>query len=385
MMRIAIALLSLALCARPLAQPAPRVTLDVELPSSNGFRIDTRSMRGKIAVGRDGAYYLLLDEVTPARDPASSAPPRAARVQILAVGADGTVRLRRTLPLRRAGGFWFEGAAVAIARSGDVAILVFRNSPSPDGIGHRQAMALLRLAPDFSLRKTSPIRPPSPAHGRDDPRARYVINAILPTPDNALLLTGAWGSGPYAWWMGKFSLDGVRVWQAGAGNGFPEYVRSTVQRSDGSWVNLITEVPEREEQPFIRRYTPGGRLLARTRLPYPFHYAGAVLRDGCLLVSDEDKAPRELLFLDDGGRLRYRTPWPFGETRSIMAHGDGFAALVAGERDGVFRIVRADARGAVLWLGDAAEIEAIVPTPDGQVAALVTRDDKLRLVRYADP
>jgi hypothetical protein len=210
-----------------------------------------------------------------------------------------------------------------------------------------------------------------------------------------VLLAGGYGSGPYAWWLGKFTLDGIRLWQAGPGTGFPERVAVMERRLDGSWLGLVTEMLPRGGglDWFFHRYAADGRLLRRTRLQHLVGHEVAVLRDGAVLVgTSDDAAPRpELVFIDDHGRVRRRAPWPFTETLRLIAVGDGFAAIVqdSAAADAPSRIVRADGQGAIRWhSAPAADVFAIVAAPDGGVVALLRAagdDRSLRLVRYAEP
>jgi hypothetical protein len=242
------------------------------------------------------------------------------------------------------------------------------------------------------VRKQTLIGAPSRAAGRNDPAGHYEAEVFEPTSDNAILVGGGFGSGPYGWWIGKFSLDGVRLWQAGPGNGFPERVASLARRPDGSWIGLVTEMHGRGLDWFVRRLAADGKPLARHQVPIPLDQPAAVLRDGNLFVLNSGDVAKksELVFTNDVGQVRQRVPWPFPQTLRVVAADDGFAAIVEDSPglEGPRRIVRADARGVVRWRSTAIDAAEIVRTPDGQIAALVNPGNDagaLRLVRLADP
>src|SRR5262249_30314001 len=96
-----------------------------------------------------------------------------------------------------------------------------------------------------------------------------------------------------------------------------------------------------------------------------------------------------LIFINDGGGVVRRAPWPFPFTRWAIADGDGLVAAVGDDDEGFgpSRIVRVDSRGRIRWRSAIDEFSEAVPTQDGQIAAIVRRgnNDKLRLVRFADP
>ncbi|HEX2887904.1 hypothetical protein, partial [Vineibacter terrae] len=314
-------------------------------------------------------------------------PASEARVELLKLAPDGRLVWRRTLPVREKigiEGFAISSLGVVIAGNGELAVVWSANDPDMSRGPRRRFATLLRLDADGNVKSDSAIGPPSPAHGRNDPHGYYELYVYQAAAPDALLLGGGFGSGPYAWWMGKFGLDGRRLWQAGPGTGFPERVAAAGARPDGSWLSLVTEQPRDGGLAwFIRRYAADGRLLARTRLPQPVENEATVLRHGCALVTSADM----LDFVDDTGRLLRRAPWPFAQTLRLMADGDGIAAIVEASAD-MRRVVRADALGAIRWRSATADATDIAPTPDGQLAALVRSGkdgETLRLVRYADP
>ncbi len=395
MTRIGIALLTLMICSPAHAQPAPRVTLDVALPVADGFTVDRYWQRGRMAVGSDGMHYILMHQVVAGREPLD--PVREARIDLLAVAPDGTVKLRKPLPVPEKlglAGFAISSLGITAARSGDLAVFWSPNDAGHDSRPGRSFGTLLRLGADGSVKKATPIGAPSMKHARQDPGAYYELYVHQPTPDNAVLLGGGFGSGPYAWWMGKFSLDGVRLWQAGPGNGFPEHVTAIGQRWNASWLSLVTEMnPKGGLDWFIRHNAANGSLLSRRPAPLDIGNAAAVLGVGVAFISyvDARAEATELVLADDTGRVRRRVPWPFSHASVLLADGNGLAAIVevsTGPNSTQGHVVRVDAQGTLLWRGAAADIAEIARTPDGQIAALVRTGkdgESLRLVRYADP
>lgn len=396
MIRLIAPLISAAMAGAALAQPAPRVMLDVPVPAAERFRINHEGPGARLAVGRDGTHHILVHQFQPAAQ--SLEPATAARIDLVAVASDGELKRRQTLPATEKitfNGFAIASLGIVTASSGDHAVFWSANDPDIPARGDRSRFAtLLHLAADGGVKKTSAIGPPNVARGRTDARAYYELYVYAPTPDNAVLLGGGFGSGPYAWWMGKFNLDGVRLWQAGPGNGFPERVAAAARRLDGSWLSLVTEMPRSGGLDWvIRRNAADGTALSRTRLPMPVGYEAAVLRNGSVLIAnagDGRAAAQELVFVDDRGHIRRRSPWPFAQTLRLIADGDGLAAIVEDDAasDGQRTVVRADATGAIRWRSAAADVTEIMRTPDGHIAALVRTGkdgEGLRLVRYADP
>ncbi|TXL82173.1 hypothetical protein FHP25_00275 [Vineibacter terrae] len=393
-MRIVAAAIIAAWSGIAQAQPAPRVVLDVALPVAEGFTVDPYPSVGRLAIGRDDVQYVLLHTFKPAPD--TSRPALEARIDLLALAADGDVTQRRVLPVQpKIGpkGFDLQTLGVVAARSGDLAVLV--GGIDPKAAQRRTATTLLRLARDLKLKKTTRIGPPDSVRGRDDREAFYGVEVYLPTTDNAIMLGGGFGPGPQSWWMGKFNLDGKRLWQAGPGRGAPERVPAIAQRRDGTWVSLVVEMrPDKSGTDwFIRRNAAKGKSLARTRLPQPYDSAAAILRDGSVLISDahpDGTQKAEMAFYDDGGRLQRRAPWPYPRTWLLIAHGEGVAAVVSETTapDAPTWLVRADAQGTILWRQGPIRVDEIVRLSDSRLAALVRPDraaQSLRLVHYADP
>ncbi|TXL82172.1 hypothetical protein FHP25_00270 [Vineibacter terrae] len=389
MIRVGLALAALAVCAAPaLAQPAPRVVTDLALPVAEGYTFDPIPSPGRLAVGRDGGFYVLLHMFKRVADAADSA--REEQVDLLAVAPAGTVTRRRTLPVQEVVGssrFDLNALGVVAARSGDLA--VFMSTTDPAG---RSSARLLRLDPDFNLKKAAPVGPPT---RHDDPGSFYVVETYLPTPDNAVLLAGGWGLGPVAWWMGKLSLDGVRLWQAGPGAGFPERVATIAPRPDGTWLSVAVEMHGvgRGTGWYIRRHATDGRPLARLTLAQPDDAVVAVLREGCMLIvnaNPDSRRKAEMVLVDDRGRVARRMPWPYPRTSSVTANGAGIAAVVSDSdaTDAPTWLVRADAKGTIIWRQGPMSVDEMTSLPDGRIAALAhpgQADAPPHLVVYADP
>ena len=356
-----VALAVLAGCAAAEAQPAPRVTLDVVVSPPAGLQPHVAGDHGGLAVGADGTYYVLMSW----HDEAS-----AARIELVAIGPGGGEKMRVPLPVHLpidGRGFAVQSMGVVVSRSGDLAVLV-------SGQGQT---TLFRLGADGRLKKASEIAPPAAVgvgFGSDD---YYQLRHYVATPDNALLLAGGYGSGPYSWWMGKFSLDGVRLWQQGPSRGWPDSVNAIRMRSDGSWIVILEEhvvlekrSPQKEtHDSFLDRYAADGRRLARTRIDFKGCYAAAVLAEGSV-IKTERRSPSlsELIFRDDTGKATREMTWPFDDIDWISTDGPGLAAIVSPDPDSK-AVVRADANGRLRWKSPAGEkISDIARTPDGQIA-----------------
>ena len=397
MIRSGLVLVLLIVSATAGAQPAPRVTLDVDLTPVDGFGLNGYAPPGRLAVDGAGTHYVVLHEYKPAGDPFQ--PAAAARVSLAALNLTGAVKFKTVLPVRRTigpNGFTVESMGVAPSKSGDIAVFISGgNPPAPPATGPGAAGTLFRLAPGGQVKKEAAVGPPRPPSSDPNaPPSYYALETYLPTPDNALLLAGGFGSGPYAWWLGKLSLDGARLWQAGPGRGFPERVGAVAVRPDGTTIALVQEMRPGDVGPldwYIHRYAADGSAAARMRLPERYGYAVTVLRNGSLFVFvDDAPQPRaSLVHLDDFGHVVSRSAWPFTWTRRMIPDGDGFVAIAAQsyDADAPQFVVRADAKGVIRWKSPAVDVSDIALAPDGQVAALVwsAKQGTLHLLRYADP
>ena len=396
MIRIALALVVLAIGGAVQAQPAPRVTLDISLPASDGFELDPfAASKGRLAVGGDGTLYLLLYESKPLPD--ASTTTTEARIDLLALAPDGAVKRRRTLPAGHGIGqkeFNLNAMGVVETPSRDLAVFISTTDPAMTRAERFTDATLFRLGSDFQLKKTAAIGPPSAA-GRRDSVSFYEPAIYLPTLDNALMLAGGFGPGPLVWWIGKYGLDGTRFWQD-RGHGIPEGTAAIAHRPDGTWLSVVREMAKGPSGLVlaVRRYTADGKVLARTPLPQIQSSAAvAILPDGIAFITSAGEAGEhaELIVVDDSGRrVLRRAPWPFAATSSVIADGAGLFAIVADGNTSADRgyIARADGQGTLRWRSAPIEATTIVRTPDGQVTALSDAGKErkaLRLVRFADP
>ena len=393
MVRLGVAFIWLAIWGTAHAQPAPRVTLDVELPPADVSLFNAQRETGRLAVGRDGVHYVLQQPLSK-RAADSSGPATSQGIELLAVGPDGSMRRRLPLPVRMPSGFdrfIFSAYGVIAARSGDLAVFMCPLYGSEKEGEMRADATLFRIARDLTIKKTARLPPPGARGWRDEGGAYYSLTVYVPTADNAIVLGGGFGLGPYPWWMGKFSLDGVRLWEAGMAPGFPETVAAIRQRPDGTLLSVVYERNQRTTKLdwVLRRYTADGRLLSRTRLPVTASIAAAaILHDSIVVIADGDRRERQtdLIVFDDSGGILRRAPWPHGGTRSVIEDGDGIAAITVDDQGG--HVVRTDTRGVIRWRSAAANVVEIVRTPDGQIAALVHEPAEgrpERLMRFADP
>lgn len=369
MIRLAL-IFVLAVCSAALAQPQPRITLDVPLAASAGFQFEPYAVAASVVVADDGSVFVALKQVDGSE--------KQVRIELLALARDGTQKFRVVVPANPARSTGSLKAAVV--PSGDISVLHVFNDDGPGAMTF-----LYRFAPDGRLKKKSEISPPSRRSGA--PNGYYEIQHFQPTADNAVMLSGGYGPGPYSWWLGKFSLEGVRIFQAGPGQGFPENVSAMAARPQGHWLAMVIEMDPKGLglDWFLHRYIAAGQQQSRIKLPIKGGYAAAILNDGGVVPLDD-----KLVFFNDLGRIAREVPWPFANTTSIVPAGDGFWAVVSESAavDSPNLIVRVDSRGNVLWrtppVGDTPRIAR---ASDGQLVAVLRSADRarLRLVRYDDP
>ena len=364
-------LLLLAACGAALAQPQPRTTLDIPLKASTGFQFDLYLPRGLLTVADDGTVFIALKQ----RD----ASEELTRVELLALSRDGTRKFRVPVPVtaNRPG---IDSLSTSVGPAGDIAVLVVLNDDGP-GV----PTTLFRFAPDGRLKKKSEIGPPARRTG--NPNGYYSIQQFQPTADNAVMLSGGFGPGPYGWWLGKFSLDGVRIFQAGPGQGFPENVSALAARPQGHWLAMVLEMDPKGMglDWYLHRYTAAGQQQSRVKVAAKGGYVAAILSDSAVIPL-EDK----LVYVNDLGRVVREVPWPFASTSAIVPADEGFWALAAEGTgsDAPNMIVRVDGQGKVRWrsppVGDTL---AVARASDGQLMAVLRTEDRttLRLVRYDDP
>ena len=370
MIRLTLFLL-LAACGAALAQPQPRTTLDIPLKASTGFQFDPYGPRSVQTVADDGTIVLALKQIDPSE--------KQVRVELIALSRDGTQKFRARVPVA-ADRPSIGSLNTAPVSSGEIGVLVVLNDDGP-GL----PATLFRFGSDGRLKKKSEIGPPS--RRAANPNGYYSIAQFQPTADNAVMLSGGFGSGPYGWWLGKFTLDGVRIFQAGPGQGFPENVSALAARPQGHWLALVLEMDPKGMglDWYLHRYTAAGQQQARVRLQAKGGYVAAILSDGGVIAVDD-----RLVFVNDLGRVVREVPWPFASTVSIVPADDGFWAVasVSNAVDASNVIVRVDGQGRDLWrTSPVGETPGIARTPDGQLMAVLASPDRtiLRLVRYDDP
>ncbi len=382
MSRLTLVLL-LASCGLAAAQPQPRITLDIGVPIPDGHIHMSWGNHKRLAIAPDGSLHALANSflVDPER---GSEPTRDARVELHAFAADGRARFRTMLPValpRQPFGFDMEALGVGVLASGDTMVFL---STGDSGRGRRVYNSLYRVSSQGSALQVATV---APADGGDS-RQIFWTRTYLPTSDNGLLVGGAYGPNPYRWWFGKFAADGRRLWQAGPGPSAREHVAALAVRSDGIVVAIHSERRPglAAEEWCLARFTSDGRLLDRTRLDRVGDGRLVAILPGSTVFLDDDE--HELVQVDDAGKVRSRVPWPYARTWSVIADGDGVAAIVCKEPEGnLCHVVRAKTDGTARWLTAPLTATDIARMPDGQIAAVVWRDDEraMRLMRFAAP
>lgn len=376
-------------CGPAFAQPQPRVALDIPLPPPPDHRLSDFGPPGRLAVGSDRTHYVLMSSFRPSPDGIATA--SSARVELLAYLRDGSPRFRTVLPVQ-AGvgqrGFNASSLGVAAMPSGETAVfLSSSNQASAGPQQERSVTSIYRVAADGKVRRAAAVPPAIPG----SPASYYQARYYLSTADDGLLVGGGFGPGPFNWWIGKFDAEGQRTWQAGPGPGFPEDVYGLAVRPDGSVSAVIQEIQRvmALSQWYVARFAADGTPQGRT----PFNTQGtsfALLPGGWVsaLSRFDTSRPPEIVRLDQAGNVAGRAPWRYGQTRRMIADGDGFAAIVCDTMDGPpCYVVGGRTDGQVRWQSSPVTASDIARTPDGQIAAIVWSDDGLtaRLVRYADP
>ncbi len=383
------ALLLALLCGPALAQPQPRVAFDIPLPPPVDHRLSDFGPPGRLAVGSDGTHYVLLSSFRPSPDGIAVA--SSARVELLAYLRDGSPKFRTMLPVQ-AGigprGFNASSLGVAVMPSGETMVfLSSSNQAMAAPQQERSVTSIYRIAADGEVRRTTAVPPATPGN----PASYYQTRFYLPTIDDGLLVGGGFGPGPFNWWIGKFNAEGQRIWQAGPGPGYPEDVYGLAVKPDGSVSAAVQEIQRvmALSQWYIARFAADGTPQGRT----PFNTQGtsfALLPGGWVsaLSRFDTSRPPEIVRLDETGNVASRAPWRYGQTRRMIADGEGFAAIVCDTMDGPpCYIVSGRTDGQVRWQSPPVNASDIARTPEGQIAALIWSDDGLtaRVVRYASP
>lgn len=385
-----LAILALALlCSPALAQPQPRVALDIILPPPPDHQLSSFGPPGRLAIGPDGTHYVLLSSFSPSPD--GIAPAASARIELLAYRPDGGLKFRTMLPVQTnvgPQGFNAASLGVAVTSSGETAVfLSSSNQAMALPQRERSVTSIYRVTADGKVRRATPV-PPATA---GNPASYYQTKFYIPTADNGLLVGGGFGPGPFNWWIGKFDAEGQRVWQAGPGPGYPEDVYGLAVKPDGGITAAVQEIQRvmALSQWYIARFAADGTPQGRT----PFDTQGTsfvLLPAGWVsALSRFDTArPPEIVLIDESGNIAGSALWRYGQTRHMIADGDGFVAIVCDTMDGPpCYVVAGRTDGQVRWRSPPVNASDIARTPDGQIAALVWSDDSLtaRLVRYAAP
>ncbi len=391
-MRLASALLLVLLCGSPAAHAqsadpsAPRTTLDVALPPPANHRLSGLGPPGRLAVGADSSIYVVTSSFLPS---SGILPARSAHIELLAYTREGTQKYRTMLPVQ-AGvgptGFNAESLGVVAFPSGET--LVFLSSSNTRAAlpqDERSMTTLFRIDANGKVRSAASVPPAADVAG-----AFYRARFYLPTADNGLVVGGGFGPDPFNWWIGRFDAAGRRVWQAGPGPAYPEDVYGLAAKPDGSVSAIIQEVGRMSglSEWTIARFgadgTPQGRdrfdRLGTSFVLLPDFWVSAID------VFQTANAPA-LARLGEQGKVLGGAPWPFDQTRRLIADGDGVAAVVCAAAGPLCFVVRAGADGKIRWQSPPGSFTDIARTPDGQIVAVSWSADMLsaNLVRYANP
>ncbi|OWY59338.1 hypothetical protein B7486_75105, partial [cyanobacterium TDX16] len=162
-------------------------------------------------------------------------------------------------------------------------------------------------------------------------------------------------------------------------------------RPDGTISAVVQEILAAQQfsQWFIVQLGADGTQQGRA----PFKTAGtsfALTPGGWVAAVSEFQTAGSpsLVRLEANGNVAGSASWNYGQTRRMIADGNGIVAIVCNTIDGPpCWIVRAGPDGKVRWQSQPVNATDIARTPDGQVAAILWSDDLLssRLVRFADP
>ncbi len=392
-MRLPTAFLLVLLCGPAVAQsqsadpPAPRVTLDVALPPPADHRLSGLGRPGRLAVGGDGSIYVATSSFQPSPD--GIQPARSARIELLAYRPDGAQKYRTTLPVQAGvgpNGFNAESLGVAVSPSGEAMVfLSSSNTRLALPRDERSVTTLYRIGVDGKVQSVASVPAAAEVAG-----AFYRTRFYVPTADGGLLVGGGHGPDPFNWWIGRFDAMGRRIWQAGPGPAYPEDVYGLAIMPDGSVSAVIQEIGQASglSRWTIARFAADGTPQSRS----PFDTLGTsfvLLRGFWLSAVDVFQTPNApaLVRLDERGKVSGRAPWPFDQTRRLIADGDGVAAVVCAAAGPLCFVVRAGVDGRIRWQSPAGTFTDIARTQDGQIVAVAWSADLLSasLVRYADP
>lgn len=389
LMRLSTGLALVLLCSPALAQPQPTIVLSVPLPPPPEHQLSGLGPPGRLAVGPDGTHYVLSTSFKPSSD--GILPAADARAEIMAFGRDGKAGYRAMLPVQAGiGKRGFDAASLGVAVLPNGEAMVFLSSANQAMATpqrERSVTSIYRVSAAGSVVRATPV-PPAVS---GSPASFYRTKFYLPTSDNGLLVGGGFGPDPFNWWIGKFDTEGRRLWQAGPGPGMPEDVYGVAVRPDGSISAVVQEIGAIQQlsQWYVVQLGSDGTVQGKV----PFKTAGtsfALTPSGWVAAASEFQTAGSpaLVRLDANGNVAGSAPWNYGQTRRMIADGNGIVAIVCNTIDRPpCWIVRAGTDGKVRWQSQAVNATDIVRTPDGQIAAILWSDDLLssRLVRFADP
>ena len=395
-MRLPTGLLLVLLCGPAVAQspppaapvpPAPRAVLNIALPPPPNHHLSGLGSPGRLAVDASGTFYVATSSFQPSPD--GILPARSARIELLAYGRDGKQKYRSMLPVQAgvgAKGFNVESLGVVAFPSGETAMfLSSSNTRIALPQDERSVTTLFRIDASGKVVRSSPVPPAGTVSG-----AFYRTKSYVPTADNGLLVGGGYGADPFNWWIGKFDSQGQRAWQAGPGPAYPEDVYGLTVRPDGGVVAIVQEVQQMSglSQWYVARFSGDGTPLGRA----PINTLGpsfAALPGFWVSAVDifQTANPPQLVRIDDQGNVLGSAPWPYDQTRRLIADGNGVAAIVCAAAGPLCFVARAGVDGKVRWQSQPGSFTDIARTPDGQIAAVSWSADMLTasLVTFADP
>ena len=369
------------------AVPAPRVTLDVSLPAPPAHRLSGFGPPGRLAAGPDGSLYVVTSSFQPSPD--GILPAKSARIEVMGFGADGKQKYRTALPVQAGvgrNGFNAESLGIVAFPSGRAAVFL---SSSNEGTAlpqnERAVTSIYRIDAGGEVQSVTTVAPATDVAG-----GYYLTRFYLATADEGLLVAGGFGPNPFNWWIGQYDSKGRLDWQAGPGPAYPEDVYGLAVLPDGSVSAIVQEVTEVMglSQWYVARFSADGAPQGRA----PFNRLGASFaRLPSYWVSAvsafQTAGQPALVRLSEQGKELGRVPWPYDQTRRMIADGAGVTAIVCAAGGPLCFIVHTDVEGKELWRSEAVTATDIVRTTDNQVAAVAWSDDGLsaRLVRYAAP
>ncbi|MBL0899995.1 MAG: hypothetical protein IBJ17_15015, partial [Reyranella sp.] len=208
-MRLSIGLTLALLCSPALAQPQPRIVLDVPLPPPPEHQLSGLGPPGRLAVGPDGTHYVLATSFKPSVD--GILPAADARAEIMAFTRNGKAGYRAMLPVQAGiGKRGFDAASLGVAVLPNGETMVFLSSSNQAMATpqrERSVTSIYRISAAGSVVRSTPVAPAASG----SPASFYRTKFYLATSDNGLLVAGGFGPDPFNWWIGKFDTEGRRL------------------------------------------------------------------------------------------------------------------------------------------------------------------------------